>query len=162
VSRNGTLKLAGFSLARSFVPPARTFTHEIVTLWYRPPEILLGARTYSLPIDMWSVGAVITEMVTKRPLFPSDSEIDALFKIFRVVGTPTEDSWPGYTTLPDWNDAFPVWDQPPLMSNVVRGFCPYGVDLISRLLRLDPGARLSARQALQHPYVTGLPVQPMG
>lgn len=79
----GVLKLADFGLARAFVPPIRPFTHEVVTLWYRPPEILLGSRTYSLPMDLWGVGCIIAEMITKRPLFPGDSEVDELFKIFR-------------------------------------------------------------------------------
>ncbi len=84
VSRDGRLKIADFGLARAFVPPIRPFTHEVVTLWYRPPEILLGCKTYALPVDMWAVGAILAEMVTKRPLFPGDSEVDELFKIFRL------------------------------------------------------------------------------
>lgn len=88
VSRDGRLKLADFGLARAFVPPIRPFTHEVVTLWYRPPEILLGCKTYALPVDMWAVGTILAEMVTKRPLFPGDSEIDEIFKIFRFTCTP--------------------------------------------------------------------------
>ena len=104
VSRDGKLKLADFGLARAFVPPIRPFTHEVVTLWYRPPEILLGCKTYALPVDMWAVGTILVEMVTKRPLFPGDSEVDELFKIFRVLGTPSEEIWPGVTSLQDWNE----------------------------------------------------------
>lgn len=78
VSSDGTLKIADFGLARSFVPPVRPFTHEVVTLWYRAPEILLGVKSYALPIDIWSVGTIICEMVTKKPLIPGDSEIDQL------------------------------------------------------------------------------------
>jgi cyclin-dependent kinase 1 len=85
VSKDGRLKLADFGLARAFVPPIRPFTHEVVTLWYRAPEILLGCKTYALPVDIWSVGTILAEMVTKRPLFPGDSEVDELFKIFRFV-----------------------------------------------------------------------------
>jgi serine/threonine protein kinase len=85
VSKDGRLKLADFGLARAFVPPIRPFTHEVVTLWYRAPEILLGCKTYALPVDIWSVGTILAEMVTKRPLLPGDSEVDELFKIFRFV-----------------------------------------------------------------------------
>ncbi len=85
VSKDGRLKLADFGLARAFVPPIRPFTHEVVTLWYRAPEILLGCKTYALPVDTWAVGTILAEMVTKRPLFPGDSEVDELFKIFRCV-----------------------------------------------------------------------------
>lgn len=85
ISRDGVLKIADFGLARAFVPPIRPFTHEVVTLWYRAPEILLGSKSYALPIDMWSVGTIFAEMITKRPLFPGDSEIDEIYKIFRCV-----------------------------------------------------------------------------
>ena len=87
ISVDGRLKLADFGLARAFVPPIRPFTHEVVTLWYRAPEILLGCKTYALPVDMWAVGTILAEMVTKRPLFPGDSEVDEIFKIFRLVLT---------------------------------------------------------------------------
>mmetsp|Transcript_59080 Transcript_59080/g.128253 ORF Transcript_59080/g.128253 Transcript_59080/m.128253 type:complete len:294 (-) Transcript_59080:233-1114(-) len=155
VSRDGRLKLADFGLARAFVPPIRPFTHEVVTLWYRPPEILLGSKTYALPMDMWAVGCIIAEMVTKRPLFPGDSEIDELYKIFRVCGTPSEQTWPGVTSLQDWNTAFPVW--PALdINKFVPNFSPEGIDMIERLLSLDPRHRLSAHEALEHPYLEGM------
>lgn len=150
--------MADFGLARAFVPPIRPFTHEVVTLWYRPPEILLGSKTYALPMDMWAVGAIIAEMVTKRPLFPGDSEIDEIFRIFRIQGTPSEETWPGCSGLPDWNESFPVWPQLQI-SRFVPDFCTQGIDLIERLLTLDPKTRLSARQALQHPYLEGMAEQ---
>ncbi len=83
VSREGRLKIADFGLARAFVPPIRPFTHEVVTLWYRAPEILLGCKIYSLAIDVWSAAVIFAEMVTKKPLFAGDSEVDELFRIFR-------------------------------------------------------------------------------
>uniref|UniRef100_A0A453N3D9 Protein kinase domain-containing protein n=1 Tax=Aegilops tauschii subsp. strangulata TaxID=200361 RepID=A0A453N3D9_AEGTS len=107
--RTNSLKLADFGLARAFGIPVRTFTHEVVTLWYRAPEILLGARQYSTPVDVWSVGCIFAEMVNQKPLFPGDSEIDELFKIFRIMGTPNEETWPGVSSLPDYKSAFPKW-----------------------------------------------------
>ena len=83
IDRQGNLKLADFGLARAFGVPLRTYTHEVVTLWYRAPEILLGGRQYSTGVDMWAVGAIFAEMCKRRPLFPGDSEIDEIFKIFR-------------------------------------------------------------------------------
>lgn len=100
IDRDGNLKLADFGLARAFGVPLRTYTHEVyelssqemhrwltyiqvVTLWYRSPEILLGGRQYSTGVDMWSVGCIFAEMCTRKPLFPGDSEIDEIFKIFR-------------------------------------------------------------------------------
>lgn len=88
------LKLADFGLARAFGIPVRAYTHEVVTLWYRSPEILLGARHYSTPVDVWSIGCIFAEMINHAPLFPGDSEIDELFRIFRVLGTPDDDMWP--------------------------------------------------------------------
>jgi cyclin-dependent kinase len=100
IDRNGTLKLADFGLARAFGVPVRTYTHEVVTLWYRAPEILLGGKQYSTPVDVWSIGCIFAEMTMRQPLFPGDSQIDQLFRIFRAFGTPTEENWPG-NTLPD-------------------------------------------------------------
>jgi len=77
------LKLADFGLARSFGVPVRTYTHEVITLWYRAPEILLGGKLYSTPVDVWSMGCIFAEMVTRRPLFQGDSEIDQLYRIFQ-------------------------------------------------------------------------------
>lgn len=85
IDKEGNLKLADFGLARAFGVPLRTYTHEVVTLWYRSPEILLGGRQYSTGVDMWSVGCIFAEMCTRKALFPGDSEIDEIFKIFRSV-----------------------------------------------------------------------------
>lgn len=155
ISRDGKLKLADFGLARAFVPPIRPFTHEVVTLWYRPPEILLGCKTYALPVDMWAVGTILAEMVTKRPLFQGDSEIDELYKIFRKMGTPNEEVWEGVTALQDWNESFPVW--PALqLSQFVPSLEADGVDLIEQFLHLDPKKRLSASESLRHPYFSDM------
>ncbi|KAK7400245.1 hypothetical protein VNO78_11446 [Psophocarpus tetragonolobus] len=145
------LKLADFGLARAFGIPVRTFTHEVVTLWYRAPEILLGSRHYSTPVDIWSVGCIFAEMVNQRPLFPGDSEIGELFKIFRILGTPNEDTWPGVTSLPDFKSAFPKW-QPKDLKTVVPNLEPAGLDLLSSMLFLDPTKRITARSALEHEY----------
>ncbi|KAL5207936.1 hypothetical protein ABZP36_032371 [Zizania latifolia] len=153
--RTNSLKLADFGLARAFGIPVRTFTHEVVTLWYRAPEILLGARHYSTPVDIWSVGCIFAEMVNQKPLFPGDSEIDELFKIFRITGTPNEETWPGVASLPDYKTSFPKW--PPVdLATVVPTLEPLGLDLLSKMLYLDPSRRITARAALEHDYFKGL------
>mmetsp|Transcript_47731 Transcript_47731/g.108324 ORF Transcript_47731/g.108324 Transcript_47731/m.108324 type:complete len:301 (-) Transcript_47731:296-1198(-) len=151
VTTEGRLKLADFGLARAFCPPIRPLTHEVVTLWYRPPEILLGSTTYAPPVDVWAVGVILVEMVTKRPLFPGDCEIDEVYKIFRLLGTPNEDIWPNCTSLQDWNPAFPQWPRLKL-SSVCPTLDAQGLDLLEATMLYDPKARISARAAMNHPY----------
>ena len=83
VDKEGNLKIADFGLARAYMIPVRAYTHEIITLWYRPPEVLLGQKAYSPKVDIWSMGAIFAEMINGRPLWPGDSEIDELYRIFR-------------------------------------------------------------------------------
>jgi len=109
IDRHGNLKLADFGLARAFNLPVKTYTHEVVTLWYRAPEILLGEKRYSTPIDIWAIGTIFVEMVNRRALFPGDSEIDQIFKVFQVMGTPSDVNWPNGTKLPDYKATFPAW-----------------------------------------------------
>ena len=156
VSRDGRLKLADFGLARAFCPPIRPLTHEVVTLWYRPPEILLGSQTYAPPVDVWAIGTIFVEMVTKRPLFPGDSEIDQLYKIFRQLGTPTEEVWPGVSQLQDWNTAFPRWAKADYGKNVTNHLDHNGLDLLERLLAYSPKDRITAKDSLNHPYFDDL------
>ena len=151
IDRQGILKLADFGLARAFGVPVRTFTHEVVTLWYRAPEILLGGRQYSTPVDIWSIACIFVEMITQYPLFPGDSEIDQLFRIFRQLGTPSEGDWSGVTALVDYKHTFPQWSPQPLSS--VRGLTdPLAIDLLEKMLVYEPSRRISAREALSHPY----------
>lgn len=148
------LKLADFGLARAFTVPVPKYTHEVVTVWYRPPEILLGAALYSVPVDLWSIGCVLAEMATGAPLFAGDSEIDTIFKIFMKLGTPTEAVWPGVSDLPDFKPTFPQWPrkQWSAIRNTSQQVGPHGVDLLDELMCYDPKRRLSARGALQHQY----------
>mmetsp|Transcript_4717 Transcript_4717/g.6554 ORF Transcript_4717/g.6554 Transcript_4717/m.6554 type:complete len:299 (-) Transcript_4717:153-1049(-) len=156
VSRDGRLKLADFGLARAFCPPIRPLTHEVVTLWYRPPEILLGQQAYAPPVDVWAIGTMLVEMVTKRPLFPGDSEIDQLFKIFRQLGTPLEDAWEGVTQLPDWNPSFPKWYKTAFSKTVTENLDAAGLNLLEAFLAYSPKDRITAKDALNHPYFDDL------
>ncbi|WVF67075.1 cyclin-dependent kinase 1 [Kwoniella sp. CBS 6097] len=151
INKEGNLKIADFGLARAFGIPLRTYTHEVVTLWYRAPEVLLGSRHYSTAIDMWSVGCIFAEMAMRQPLFPGDSEIDEIFRIFRLLGTPDEDVWPGVRSLPDYKPTFPQWNAVDL-HGAVKGLDENGLDLLAQTLLYDPAHRISAKRALQHPY----------
>lgn len=100
INREGLLKLADFGLARAFGIPVKNFTHEVVTLWYRAPDILLGSKNYTTSVDIWSVGCIFAEIVNRTPLFAGMNDRDQLNKIFQIRGTPTLDEWPGHTELP--------------------------------------------------------------
>jgi cyclin-dependent kinase 2 len=149
-----TLFLQG--LARAFGIPVRAYTHEVVTLWYRAPEILLGSKTYSTPVDIWSIGCIFAEMLNHRPLFPGDSEIDQLYKIFQGLGTPDESSWQGVTSLPDYKETFPKW-RARVLSELVPTLEPSGVDLLCRMLTYTPQQRITAKAALCHQYFDDVP-----
>ncbi|KFQ11554.1 Cyclin-dependent kinase 3, partial [Haliaeetus albicilla] len=151
INEAGAIKLADFGLARAFGVPLRTYTHEVVTLWYRAPEILLGCKYYSTAVDIWSIGCIFAEMVTRKALFPGDSEIDQLFRIFRTLGTPTEATWPGVTQMPDYKGDFPRWARKE-MKEIVPNLDQDGRDLLVQLLLYDPSRRISAKAALNHKY----------
>ncbi|KAB0791595.1 hypothetical protein PPYR_03395 [Photinus pyralis] len=152
---DGSIKVADFGLGRAFGVPVRVYTHEVVTLWYRAPEILLGSARYSCPIDVWSLGCIFAEMATRRPLFQGDSEIDQLFRIFRVLKTPTEELWPGVSALPDYKATFPTWTNYGLEGQV-KCMSPSGIDLLKQMLIYDPAKRITAKQMVSHPYFADL------
>jgi len=148
------LKIADFGLARAYTVPVPKYTHEVVTVWYRAPEILLGSPLYSVPVDLWSVGCVLGEMATGNPLFAGDSEIDTIFKVFQKLGTPTTEMWPGLAELPEFKPTFPKW-VPKGWANIRNTRAQVGaegIDLLEKTMAYDPKKRLSARKALTHAY----------
>lgn len=161
VDSKGAIKLADFGLARAIGIPVRVYTHEVVTLWYRAPEVLLGAQRYSMGIDIWSIACIFAEMAMKRPLFQGDSEIDELFKIFRMLGTPTESEWQGVTTLPDFKASFPKWKGNHLNDKMNKYLDENGIDLLQKMLIYDPAGRISAKAILNHPYFDMMDVASM-
>lgn len=153
----GTIKLADFGLARAFSSCAdRVYTHEVITLWYRAPEIILDAKHYSTPVDVWSVGCIFAEMASGNPLFPGDSELNQIHRIFDACGAPTESSWPGVTRLPGY--------RPNLSSSRfahsrlderIPELSDRSSDLLKCLLVVNPLCRLTSLQALAHPFFEG-------
>ncbi len=152
-AKTETIKLADFGLGRVFSLPVAKYTHEVVTLWYRAPEILLGTKCYSTAVDIWSVGCIFAEMLLGRSLFCGECELEQLLAIFRVLGTPTSETWPGVKSLRDWH-VYPSWKGTPLCEAVKWPTMPdtKAVDLIKSMLVLDPAKRLTTMDALKHPY----------
>jgi serine/threonine protein kinase len=155
VDAEGNLRVADFGLCHFLHSRDTPQSREVVTLWYRAPEILLGKSNYFLEIDMWSVGCVFAEMLLRKPLFPGDSEIGQLFLIFRLLGTPSATNSPAFMEYPLFKSSFPQW-QPQSFSSMFPMLDPDGLDLLSRLLRLDPAERITAEAALSHPYFNDL------
>lgn len=156
INREGELKLADFGLARAFGIPVRSYTHEVVTLWYRAPDVLLGSRKYSTPVDIWSVGCIFAEMVNGTPLFTGNSEESQLDTIFRHLGTPTESLFPGISELPDWKTDFIHYPPPSSLQALVPYLDVTGVALLQAMLIYDPSHRITAQEARHHPYFDDL------
>ncbi|KAL8931337.1 MAG: hypothetical protein Q9211_007040, partial [Gyalolechia sp. 1 TL-2023] len=149
INNKGQLKLADFGLARAFGIPVNTFSNEVVTLWYRAPDVLLGSRTYNTSIDIWSAGCIMAEMYTGRPLFPGTTNEDQLQKIFRLMGTPSERSWPGITAFPEYKPGWHVYATQDLRM-ILPTVDPAALDLLGRCLQMRPEMRISAQEALGH------------
>ncbi|XP_021746542.1 cyclin-dependent kinase G-2-like [Chenopodium quinoa] len=165
MNNQGELKICDFGLARQYGSPLKPYTHLVVTLWYRSPELLLGAKEYSTAIDMWSLGCIMAELLSKEPLFNGKSEFDQLDKIFRILGTPNETIWRGFSKLPgvkvnfvkhQYNQLrkkFPAtsFTGSPVLSDA-------GFDLLNRLLTYDPEKRITADAALNHEWFHEVPL----
>lgn len=168
LNNRGELKICDFGLARRFENPSIPHTQTVVTLWYRAPELLLGSKHYSTAIDMWSVGCIMAELLSGAPLFDGTTDIDQLGKIIKVLGSPNEAIWAGFSKLPGVKGV--------KVANMVKNRCSYlrqrfplvsftgspvvsnaGFDLLSRLLTYDPRKRMTAEEALDHGWFREVP-----
>ncbi|KAG0473580.1 hypothetical protein HPP92_015437 [Vanilla planifolia] len=160
----GILKVADLGLGRAFTIPLKSYTHEnehpaVLSLDRHPFGIeLLKCFWDQLTIlsewicGLW--GAFFAEMARRQPLFPGDSELQQLLHIFRLLGTPTEEQWPGVSSLRDWHE-YPQW-KPQSLSRAVPSLEPEGIDLLSKMLQYNPANRITAKQAMEHPYFDSL------
>ncbi len=154
INSKGELKLADFGLARAKSIPTKTYSNEVVTLWYRPPDVLLGSTDYSTHIDMWGVGCIFYEMICGKPLFPGTKVEDELYLIFKTLGSPTEKTFPGVMSNSEYLALnlpnFPVCD----LASLAPRLDPDGALLLSSFLKFDPRARSSAADSIKHSYFT--------
>jgi len=156
IAADGEVKLADFGLARSFADPYRGMTANVITRWYRPPELLFGARSYSGVVDVWSMGMVFAELILRVPFVAGNTDLHQVELICQAIGTPNEENWPGVSKL----DGYVKFDKTNLVPVRGRDFYmstfatagPLGVDLLMSMLTLDPRKRSTSRQVLQHKW----------
>ncbi|XP_046896369.1 cyclin-dependent kinase 11B isoform X5 [Hypomesus transpacificus] len=163
LSHKGILKIGDFGLAREYGSPLKPYTPVVVTLWYRSPELLLGAKEYSTAVDMWSVGCIFGELLTQKPLFPGKSEIDQINKIFKDLGSPSEKIWPGYNELPAVKKmTFTEYPYNNLRKRFGALLSDQGFDLMNKFLTYCPSKRILSDEGLKHEYFreTPLPIEP--
>jgi cyclin-dependent kinase 7 len=148
------LKLTDFGLGRHY-GSERQMTNNILTIWYRSPEILFGAREYETGVDMWAAGCVFGEMFIKQPMFKGENELDQLGKIFTATGTPKIGDWANVDTL----DRYVEFNAAPKIpwSQWMTAVPADALDLLDKLLDLNPATRWTATQALAHPYFSNAP-----
>lgn len=150
VNKEGEIVLIDFGLSRKFGSPGRPLTKNVITRWYKPPEILFGARFYSEKVDVWSCGCIFAECFLGEPLFAGGSDIDMLSKIFGIRGTPSASNWPDAVKLPNY---FPFQERKELpLSNLLVNASPEAVALIDSMLQLDPNRRPSIAEVLESPF----------
>lgn len=158
LNNRGEIKLADFGMARYTSNPPPKLTQLVVTLWYRAPELLLGAGEYGFEIDIWSLGCIFAELLTKEPLFHSQNEVGQLSNIFTLLGTPSNETWPGFRSLPNAKALLPLLSNPKAASTstLTASKFPYlttsGLRLLSSLLRMNPPSRPTATEILSHAY----------
>ncbi|KAH6909472.1 kinase-like domain-containing protein [Coprinopsis sp. MPI-PUGE-AT-0042] len=158
ISNTGNLRIADLGLARSFDAnitkggSSKKYTNCVVTRWYRPPELLLGARQYGGEVDIWGIGCVLGEMFTRRPILPGTSDLDQLEKIWYLCGTPTQHSWPHYDALPGCEGIKRFNPYQRRVKLTYESVGPETSDLLDRLLICNPKDRITAAQALEHEY----------
>lgn len=154
----GCVKIADFGLARWYGLPLKPMTPKVVTLWYRAPELLLNARTQTTAIDMWSAGCILGELLAHKPLLPGKSEINQLELVVDLLGTPNDNIWPEFSSLPALED-FTLKQQP--YNNLKHKF-PWlsaaGLRLLNFLFMYDPTKRATADECLQSSYFREAPL----
>lgn len=160
INDEGVLKLGDFGLAKFYGSPNRIYTHQVVTRWYRCPELLFGARNYGTGVDMWAVGCILAELLLRIPFLPGDTDLDQLSKIFQVLGTPTKATWPKMESLPDFVQFKPCPGTP--LKDIFIAASDDLLEILEKMLTMDPCRRINASEALQCNYFYSKPLPTPG
>ncbi|KAG5340822.1 CDK20 kinase, partial [Acromyrmex charruanus] len=164
ISEKGILKIADFGLSRlMWKDGTKPYSHQVATRWYRAPELLYGARYYTSAIDIWSIGCIFGEMLNTSPLFPGETDIEQLAIVLKYLGSPTSESWPELTSLPDYNKITFPYHKSTSWENIIQDAQPEAIDLIRQILIYNSSKRLTAEQkaALCHTYFYSKPYPSM-
>lgn len=157
IDNEGVLKIADFGLATFFDPQQKQpLTSRVVTLWYRPPELLLGATFYGVGVDLWSAGCILAELLSGKPIMPGRTEVEQLHKIFKLCGSPSEDYWKKYK-LPNATLFKPQQPYKRCLAETFKDFPPSSLPLIESLLSIDSDGRGTASAALNSEFFTTEP-----
>lgn len=162
LNSDGVLKIADFGLARNMKVlrdgESPDYTNRVITIWYRPPELLMGSTDYGREVDVWGIGCLLMELYLKTSVFQGTEELSQLYKIYEIMGTPTAESWPDIENLP-WFEMMK-----PQVNVASRFEAEYkhlmtedSFDLVQKMLTLHPARRITAEEALKHPYFTNDP-----
>ncbi|AQK71799.1 probable serine/threonine-protein kinase At1g54610 [Zea mays] len=158
IDDNGLLRIADFGLATFFDPGKRQpMTSRVVTLWYRPPELLLGATEYGVAVDLWSTGCILAELLAGKPIMPGQTEIEQLHKIFKLCGSPSEDYW-AKAKLPDVTLFKPQRPYRRKIAETFKDFPPSALALLDTLLAIEPSARGTVASALDSEFFRTKPL----
>ncbi|XP_074512291.1 uncharacterized protein cdk12 isoform X4 [Sebastes fasciatus] len=157
LNNRGQIKLADFGLARLYnSEESRPYTNKVITLWYRPPELLLGEERYSPAIDVWSCGCILGELFTKKPIFQANQELLQLELISRLCGSPCPAAWPDVIKLPLFNTMKPKKQYRRRLREEFAFLPPPALDLLDRMLTLDPARRCSSETALSSDFLSNV------
>ena len=161
INSENKIKICDFGLARGYGVPVKTYTNEVVTLWYRPPDILLGNKIYDISCDIWSAGCIFAEMLLGHPLFSGKNESEQCEQIFHLIGTPDEDTFNWLKESPEWNtgingDGFTKVTRKNFLTTFNQVDDQLAIDILDKILVFDPEQRICTDDLLKHPFFQDL------